>query len=384
MRQQIKGVQWGTLIFCLLTVGYCLLFSSFAGAQGKSWQADWEDTLKAAEKEGEIVVYTSSTPDPVFREVFQKKFPNIKVTTVTGRGFQLGQRVLNERRAGKFIPDIFIQGSTTPTTALYPAKALDPIRPVLFHPEIVDQSKWWQGKHHYVDAEGEHIFMFEGSPGGDVLYNTELVNPEQIRSYWNLLDPKFKGKIVSMDPTVAGPASQTVVFYYHSPELGPEFLRRLFGAMDVRIIREDERLIDWVAQKKYTLGLFPRGTEVATAERAGLPLRQIRPGHFKEGAFISPTGLTISLMNRAPHPSAAKLAANWFLTREGQMAWLEYVKKAGDDQDSLREDTPDEKRNPKARRLAGVKYFITNRYELISNRKPIIDLIKHALGDRQK
>jgi len=102
--------------------------------------------------------------------------------------------------------------------------------------------------------------MFEGSPGGDVLYNTELVKPEQIRSYWNLLDPKFKGKIVSMDPTVAGPASQTVVFYYHSPELGPEFLRRLFSEMDVKVIREDERLIDWVAQKK-------------------LPPRLVSPGH---------------------------------------------------------------------------------------------------------
>ena len=66
------------------------------------------------------------------------------------------------------------------------------------------------------------------------------------------------------------------------------------------------------------------------------------------------------------------------------MAWLEYVKKAGDDQDSLREDIPDEKRNPKARRVPGVKYFITNRYELITNRKPVNDLIKSALGDRQK
>ncbi len=196
-------------------------------------------------------------------------------------------------RAGKFIPDIFIQGSTTPTTALYPAKALDPIRPALFHPEVIDQSKWWLGRHHYVDSEGEHIFMFEGSPGGDVVYNTEVVKPEQLRSYWNLLDPKFKGKIVSMDPTVAGPGSQTLVFYYHSPELGPEFLRRLFGEMDVKVIREDERLIDWVAQKQYTLGLFARGTEAARAEKAGLPVRQIRPGHFKEGSFISPTGLII-------------------------------------------------------------------------------------------
>lgn len=348
-----------------------------AGEARPDWQLDWERTLKAAEQEGEVVVYTTSSTDAVFREVFQKKFPRIKVTTVTGRGFQLGQRVLAERRAEKFVPDIFVQGSTTPTTALYPAKALDAVKPLLVLPDVVDQSKWWQKKHQYVDNEGQYILMFEGSPGGEVLYNRNLVKPEELKSYWDILNPKWKGKIVSMDPTVAGPASQTVIFYYHSPDLGPEFLRRLFGEMGVRVIREDERLIDWVALEKFALGLFPRGTEVANAEKAGLPVRQFK--QFKEGAFISPTGLTVSFLNRAPHPNAAKIAINWFLSREGQLAWLDYVVKSGDDQDSLREDVPDDRRNPKARRQPDVKYFLVNKYDLLTNQKPIVDLLKKSM-----
>src|ERR1051326_1637834 len=72
-------------------------------AFGAEWQSDWDRTLNAAQQEGEIVVYSTNSTEPVFREVFQKKFPKIKVTTVTGRGFQLGQKVLAERRAGKFI-----------------------------------------------------------------------------------------------------------------------------------------------------------------------------------------------------------------------------------------------------------------------------------------
>jgi iron(III) transport system substrate-binding protein len=355
----------------------------FAGEAKPGWQLDWERTLKAAEQEGEVVVYTTSSTENVFREVFQKKFPKIKVTTVSGRGFQLGQRVVSERRAGKFIPDIFVQGSTTPTTALYPIKALDPVKPLLILPDVVDESKWWQKKHQYVDDEGQYIFMFEGAPGADVLYNTKLVNPDELKSYWDILQPKWKGKIVSMDPTVAGPASQTVVFYYHSPNLGPDFLRRLFGEAGTRVIREDERLIDWVALEKFALGLFPRGTEVASAEKAGLPVKQLKPGHFKEGSFISPTGITVSVLNRAPHPNAAKIAVNWFLSREGQLAWLDYVVKSGDDQDSMREDIPDDRRNPTARRLPGVKYFLTNKYDLITNRQPIIDVLKKAI-DSQK
>jgi iron(III) transport system substrate-binding protein len=362
-----------------LAVVFLPLAPLSAGEARPEWQLDWERTLKAAEQEGELTVYTTTSTDAVFREVFQKKFPKIKVTTVTGRGFQLGQRVLSERRADKFIPDIFVQGSTTPTTALYPAKALDPLRPLLILPDVVDLSKWWQKKHQYVDNEGQYIFMFEGSPGGEVLYNKNLVNPDEIKSYWDLLQPKWRGKIVAMDPTVAGPASQTVIFYYHSPDLGPEFLRRLFGEAGTRIIREDERLIDWVALEKFALGLFPRGTEVAGAEKAGLPVKQFPPGHFKEGAFISPTGLTVSFFNRAPHPAAAKIALNWFLSREGQLAWLDYVVKSGDDQDSMREDIPDDRRNPKARRFPNVQYFLTNKYDLLINQKPIVDLLKKSI-----
>ncbi len=354
------------------------LFLAGKPAFGAEWQSDWDRTLNAAQQEGEIVVYSTNSTEPVFREVFQKKFPKIKVTTVTGRGFQLGQKVLAERRAGKYIPDIFVQGSTTPTTALYPAKALDPLKPLLILPDVVDQSKWWQKKHQYVDNEGQYILMFEGSPGGEVLYNKNLVNPDEMKSYWDLLNPKWKGKIVAIDPRVAGPASQTIIFYYHSPDLGPEFLRRLFTEMSVRIMREDERLIDWVALEKYALGLFPRGTEVGGAEKAGLPIKQFTSGHFKEGGFISPTGLTVSFLNRAPHPNAAKIALNWFLSREGQLAWLENVLKNNDDQDSLREDIPEDRRNVKARRQPQVKYFLTNKYDLLTDPRPA-ELVKKSI-----
>jgi hypothetical protein len=51
-----------------------------------AWQIEWEKTVKAAEEEGALVIYMTQAFEPVFREVFQKKFPKIKVTLVTGRG----------------------------------------------------------------------------------------------------------------------------------------------------------------------------------------------------------------------------------------------------------------------------------------------------------
>jgi hypothetical protein len=101
-----------------------------------AWQVDWDKTVKAAEQERELVIYMTQAFEPVFRETFQKKYPKIKVTTVTGRGPELSQRVMSERRAGKYIADLYISGNITPLTVFYRAKILEPIKPLLVLPRL--------------------------------------------------------------------------------------------------------------------------------------------------------------------------------------------------------------------------------------------------------
>jgi hypothetical protein len=64
-----------------------LLFWPPAYSAEAPWKSDWDRTVKAAEAEGSGVIYTSSSLEPTFTEAFQRKFPRIKVTTVSGRGF---------------------------------------------------------------------------------------------------------------------------------------------------------------------------------------------------------------------------------------------------------------------------------------------------------
>ena len=353
------------------------------GQTKPTWQTEWDRTIKAAETEGQVVVYSGDTFDSILLEVFQKRNPKIKVTTVTGRGFELGQRVLSERRAGKYIPDVFIQGATTPVVLLS-AKALDPIKPLLILPEVVDESKWFQAKHQYLDTGREYVFVFEGTArSGGIIYNTNLVNSSEMGSFWDLLQPKWKGKIVAIDPLTAGPATHFERFFFFNKELGPEFLRKLFGEMDVTLTRQDERLVDWVAVGKFAFGLFPRGTDVTAAEKVGLSVKSFLPGHFKEGASLgSPIG-TVSFFNRAPHPNAAKVVINWMLSREGQMTWLDYASKTEAVSDSMREDIPKDKVSPEGRRVLGTKYLLADQPELM-DMKPIYDVIKKALAEPKK
>lgn len=347
-----------------------------------AWQADWDKTVKAAEEERELVIYMTQAFEPVFREAFQKKYPKIKVTMVTGRGPELSQRIMNERRADKFIVDLYISGNISPLTVFHRAKILDPVQPLLVLPEVLDTTGWYEGKHHYDDPENRYIFVFEGTPrSGEITYNTKLVNSSEIKSYWDLLSPKWKGRIVSVDPLVSGPISAAHIFFYKHPDLGSEFLRRFHAETDITILRSNEQLLDWLSTGKYAFGIGAR--DVDTAMMHGLPLNQFLPGSLKEGSSVTAYNGTLSFFNRAPHPNAAKVAVNWLLSREGQTTWLDYNQKTGGLYDSLREDISKEKVSERARRVKGAKFLWLNP-EWIEELDSIRDLIKKALASKGK
>ena len=118
-----------------------------AEAKNPAWQAEWEKTVAAAKNEGQVTVYISGYEE-VLPE-FEKEYPGIKVVTVSGRGSQLAQRLITERRGEKYLADVFNAGGVTTYGQLYLAKVLEPIKPALILPEITDNSLWNQKKHHY-------------------------------------------------------------------------------------------------------------------------------------------------------------------------------------------------------------------------------------------
>ena len=374
-RFSIAAIQ--VMLLCL-----ALSFISYAAESKPVWQADWDKTIKAAEEEGALTIYMTQAFEPVFRDGFQKKYPKIKVTMAAGRGPELSQRVMSERRAEKFAVDLYISGNISPLTVFHRAKILEPIKPLLLLPEVVDTSAWYEGKHHYDDPENRYIFVFEGTPrSGEITYNTKLVNPSEIKSYWDLLNPKWKGKIVSVDPLVSGPISAAHIFFYKQPDLGAEFLRRLHADTDIAIVRSNEQMLDWLSAGKFAFGIGAR--DVDTAMMQGLPLMQFLPGALKEGSSVTAYNGTLSYFNRAPHPNAAKVAINWLLSREGQTAWLDANQKTGGLYDSLREDISKEKVNERARRVKGAKFLWLNP-AWIDELDAIRDVIKKALASAGK
>jgi iron(III) transport system substrate-binding protein len=348
--------------------------TAFSAQTKPAWQQEWEKTLEAAKKEGHVTIYISGY-EAVLPH-FEKEFPEIKLTAVTARGNQLGQRLLSERRAEKYLADVVSSGANPSYQQFYLAKALDPITPALILPEVTDHTKWYLTKHQYSDPEGRYVFNYVGSATyGAVNYNTKLVDLKDFKSYWDLLNPKWKGKIEARDIREAGPgAGNTRFFYYHS-DLGPAFIRRLFGEMDVSLFRDFRQGPDWLATGKYAICFF---CDVDVLKQQGLPVETFGPKVFKEGGGLVQQFGTLALVNRAPHPNAAKVFINWLLSRRGQLALQKTQAGAESPADSLRVDIPKDDVPLLNRRLEGIKYLDTGRPEWIEM-KPILDVVNEAL-----
>src|SRR4029453_3786718 len=69
-----------------------------------------EKTREAAKKEGQVSVYSGGWETVLESGAFQKAYPEIKVTWVGGRAGEIAKRILPERRAGKFLADVCSEG----------------------------------------------------------------------------------------------------------------------------------------------------------------------------------------------------------------------------------------------------------------------------------
>jgi ABC-type Fe3+ transport system substrate-binding protein len=342
-------------------------------------QPGWEEVVKAAEKEGEVTVYaTNSVGDlTVIWDGFRKKFPKIKLNAMPiSTTAEIVTKVMAERRANQFLADVVLGAPGATYNSFYRGKVLDPMPPALLLPEVTDLSKWWKGKHRYVDQEGQYVFVYQSSLYGPPVYhNTKMIGLESIRSVWDLLDPKWKGKIVALWPR-ANYVSTALLFMYHHPQVGPKFLERFYGGeMDLTYFSDFRQGTDWLAAGKYPLCFLCR---LRRAQEQGLPVAEISPYHFKEAPGIGSNNGAIGLMNSAPHANGAKVFINWYLSRDGQIAFRMANNTQEDETTtSMREDLPANVVPEAARRRKEVDYIEISRHDWMEW-KPVGDLINAA------
>ena len=342
-------------------------------------EGDWKKVVEEAKKEGQVSVYIGRWGPVVEAGVFQKAFPEIKVVHTGGSPPQIMQKIANEQRAGKYIADVIVEGINPNLTIFHANKLLDPIKPKLVLPEVLDQSKWWQGKHHYADPENEYVLRFVGSPQyGSISYNTKQVKEDQFKSIWDFLNPKWKGKIGARDIRQPGPGNGAMRFFYYSPNIGPEFVTRLFSEMDVTLFRDTRQGVDWLVGGKFSICFFCSADEIRKANAQGLPVDAF--GAMKEGAGLVSLYGTVVVPKNAPHPNASTVFINWLLSREGQITLQKSLTNSGfGAPDSLRIDIPKDDVPPEELRRPGIHYLDLDSRKEWLERKPILNTFEKAL-----
>ena len=137
-------------LFFAILFGTLLLHStlSLGAADSKpGGEAEWRRTVDSGKKEGTVVV--AGSPDPVMRNEIIPKFTvrfGIPVQYTAGGASQIVARLGTERNVKLYSTDIFMAGINTVANILYPNKMLDPLKPALILPEVVDSSKWKKGR----------------------------------------------------------------------------------------------------------------------------------------------------------------------------------------------------------------------------------------------
>src|SRR5262249_15131708 len=153
----------------------------------------WDQVMAGGKKEGKDVV---SIPPGAgvrksFKEGFLKSF-GIELELVTGRGAANAQKNTDEIPAGRRPTDVHTSGAAPISFGL--AGMLMPVEDQFILGEVADPKHWWGG-HMYVDNAKRYGYSFLAFVQDAIWYNTDLVKPEELRSYEDLLHPKWRGKI---------------------------------------------------------------------------------------------------------------------------------------------------------------------------------------------
>src|SRR4249920_1279654 len=188
--------------------------------------ADWQRLVAAAKKEGKVVI--GAPPGSDFRVAAQaalKKRFDLDSEFIQAPGPSLMSKIVAEKQAGVVSVDAFLGGPCT-GNSLLKADLFEPLAPAMILPEVRDPAKWFGG-HIWADNQtGKNLlYSFVAQVAPSLYYNTQLVKPQDVSSYNDLLDPKWKGKIGLRDPRVPGGGLAMWAFLLDTK--GEDYVRKL-------------------------------------------------------------------------------------------------------------------------------------------------------------
>jgi iron(III) transport system substrate-binding protein len=256
--------------------------------------------IAGAKKEGKVIWYTTDGPRPtqIILKAFSKKYPFVKAEFIRAKSRAILDRITTEARAGRNLFDI--AKTSTETYDFYPEREVfavynSPAKTEI--PAAMRGDRW------------ASLFSFVRA----MAYNTTMVKKADLpRSWEDLLDPKWKGKILfdhSSLPEVA------TLYSRWGKEKTTAFLTKLGASGNLQLRRGRTTISQLVSAGEAPLGvtIYPYNIEGLKAKGATIDWALLDP----TPGLLQPT----SIARHAPHPYSAALLYDYLMSREGQKVY---------------------------------------------------------------
>jgi ABC-type Fe3+ transport system substrate-binding protein len=275
---------------------------------------------EAAQREGRVVVAGPGFPG--LRQGLVEGFQQAHGITVEYLGLPSGEaitRVDREAKAGTVTIDVNL-GGASPCWTMAERGQIDDVAGSLVDPQSIDPSGWRGGALRFTKPTtalpGDFRCALQTAEWvmTDLFVNRDIIQPDSIRSWKDLLRPEYKGRIAAYDPRRSGPGGGTLG--HLAASFGPDYVRDLYVGQEVMLTQDNRQLAEWVARGSYPVGLSLVQAAVEPLRAEGLPLERVFPMD-DQGSVTAGFGVIMKIKG-APHPNAAAVFINWFASREAQ------------------------------------------------------------------
>lgn len=372
-----KMVAWMSMAIAAMLAGV----SGQANAQSTidKTSEEWKAVVEAAKGEGAVRI--AGHPSDLRRaafSAFEEAYPDIKLEYVSiGSHGQADGRLKAEWEAKVFNWDVISSGGQFVYGELGHMDALKPIREVVNRNDIMDDKFWRNGFNaSFVDKGHKYVFSFMTYIAEIAFINTDVLSVSDFKHTKDLLKPEYKGKIAWADPRNGGVPEIMAAFVYKA--LGEEGLRELLTKQEPLIVGSSRQVLNAMVRGGKPIGIGVTTGALRQMKAAGLGAG-IKRADFVDSRNEGRTGGFIAIPKTAPHPNAARVFANWLLSKEGQEAWIKHSK-----ENSARLDVPvaDPDRFPDPK----LEWFAWDREESQFRTKyqlPARKIVREVLGNRK-
>jgi ABC-type Fe3+ transport system substrate-binding protein len=368
-----KNTIFGSLAWLpVLAVGVFLAGTALAAGD---WQAgageEWKKVLAAAKKEGKVVVSGHPGLAQPLSQAFARD-TGITLEFLGGELSELSTRLAREAKAGKLTIDVALGGGNE--IRMMHDGLLSPVKPQLLLPGVLASRNWRDGEMKWMDTMGEYLLKGSAYVSGFPVVNADIVKPDAIQSWHDLLKPEYRGKIASYDPRNSGPGQGCAAYLAHA--FGIEFVKALYIGQKVTYVKDGRQLAELAARGTHPiiLGSVQSGIQPFIAQKF-----RLEPASPKDGPGYLTSGFSVLKQAKGvPHPNAATVFINWYASRPGQEAYAKTLIEASTRSDVELDEVPAHV-VPKA----GTTYLNTYEEVWYSNIRPKVQKeIMEALGGR--